>query len=67
MDPNETLKVLLKEASFFRDLLENDDPTITDEDYDRLNILLEHIEALDEWLSKGGFLPAKWGRRTGLH
>lgn len=24
--------------------------------------LMERLEALDEWLSKGGFLPADWGQ-----
>ena len=25
--------------------------------------LAEHAAALDQWLSKGGFLPAAWSRR----
>lgn len=24
--------------------------------------LIEHVEAMDEWLSRGGFLPTDWQR-----
>lgn len=29
--------------------------------------LAELVEALDEWIAKGGFLPARWKRRAGSH
>ena len=51
MDPNATLKELLY-------LLNNPTPDDYDcEDYTRF---LELFEALDEWLSSGGFLPDNW-------
>lgn len=25
--------------------------------------LCEHVKALDEWIKKGGFLPASWSRK----
>lgn len=27
---------------------------------DLVQELIEHVEALDEWITKGGFLPAEW-------
>lgn len=47
MDPNATLKELLE--------LVNSDlaPDFVDEIVDR-------VEALDQWLSHGGFLPDRW-------
>jgi hypothetical protein len=29
------------------------------------DLLADHFEALDDWLSKGGFLPADWQRDIG--
>jgi len=31
-------------------------------DYEPMLELIEHFEALDEWLSRGGFLPADWNK-----
>lgn len=55
MDPNETLREL-------REAIRRGDDMLT---------IAELWEALDEWLSKGGFFPAKWmthdtARRAGL-
>lgn len=51
MDPNATLaqiRHMVKEGSFCEDFAE----------------IAELIEALDEWLSKGGYLPAEWQGRS---
>lgn len=31
-----------------------------DDGKDAVEALVEHVRALDEWLSKGGFSPAAW-------
>ena len=46
MDPDETLRRL-------RELVRANN-------YDDYENILEHFDALDEWLSKGGFLPRAW-------
>jgi hypothetical protein len=50
MDPNETLREI---RELVRPGAEAQDP-----DGARLS---ELVQALDEWLSKGGFAPAEWG------
>ena len=55
MDPNEALKrirTIVNESSRTGDL----------PDSDQTETLLESIEALDAWLSHGGFLPKAWER-----
>lgn len=49
MDPNETLRMLRRWAAGMAD------PAWTSEE-DAQNAFTD----LDEWLSKGGFLPAEW-------
>lgn len=51
MDPNATLENI-------RSLIEEYDQ---DAPVD-VSELIEYVRALDEWLSKGGFLPAPWHR-----
>lgn len=53
MDVNETLETIRRLAANFRDTNWPWDDTETD-------LLIEHIEALDEWISNGGFLPLQW-------
>jgi hypothetical protein len=55
MDPNATLQEIRELVS---GILHDDEPT--DERTDRL---AELVQALDEWLSKRGFLPVQWGVR----
>lgn len=57
MDPNETLKRLRALTMNVLGQAENglDDP-------DSCFELAECAQALDEWISKGGFLPAAWSR-----
>ena len=64
MDPNETLKnlrSLTKHIIKTQDMIPLSfmDSTITAEDAVQM---AEWFEALDGWLSKGGFLPGRWAR-----
>jgi hypothetical protein len=54
MDPNETLKTILRLVKQWRFNGEWDE--------NETNALIEHVEYLDEWLSKGGFIPASWNK-----
>ena len=59
MDPNATLKELLEvveriEKEFFT---EGEAICVND-----LGTLIEGVVNLDEWLSKGGFLPDRWNK-----
>lgn len=51
MDPNEALRALRAAC----DKLDSDE-----EFHDATDVLYEHFRALDEWLSRGGFLPEAW-------
>lgn len=55
MDPNETLERLRMAVRAFRAC--NDE---FDRHWDHPETLVDAAEALDEWLSKGGFLPEAW-------
>lgn len=64
MDPNEALKTIRKITPSLREWGEAEewavDPTsLTNHDADLLE-LADAFEALDQWLAKGGFLPADW-------
>jgi hypothetical protein len=59
MDPNATLASI-------RELISDIDRRARDGEHigaDRAYALIEPIEALDTWLSRGGFLPTDWERR----
>jgi hypothetical protein len=57
MDPNATLAEI---RAALADMGRSD---ITPHEYaDAASVLHERIEILDEWLSKGGFLPDAWKR-----
>lgn len=51
MDPNETLRLL---REWTRNALNDEYPSLVALEG------AEHFEALDEWLSKGGFFPDDW-------
>lgn len=51
MDPNKTLKDLREIVSLYNE---------GDADHWEIERAVELVEALDEWLSKGGFLPEAW-------
>lgn len=55
MDPNTTLNTI-------REAIEDwNDGRI--DDREALACLVGDIDALDEWLTRGGFLPADWNRK----
>jgi hypothetical protein len=57
MDPDEALRTLRRAISEYWHAVANDDvPAERDAGHDAV----EAAEALDGWLSKGGFLPSGW-------
>lgn len=56
MDPNANLKELRELAAELIRLLDAEDHI----DENDVNRLCELVEALDQWISRGGFLPAAW-------
>jgi len=58
MDPNTALQNA-REALARREAAYSDRST---EENSAADDLAESFEALDAWLSKGGFLPAEWAR-----
>lgn len=60
MDPDAALAAIRKAVRELNKV--RDGATIAD--LDQLDYLIyefvEHVEALDEWITKGGFLPAAW-------
>lgn len=54
MDPNKLLEEIRTFSGVIRDT-EGDTPA-------EAVALAERMDALDEWLSKGGFLPGDWAR-----
>lgn len=65
MDPNEALKNLRDTIGLATALSDGDPVDFTAEQI--LADMTEDVQALDEWLSKGGFLPTDWrmSRRIG--
>lgn len=62
MDPNAALAEIRETAAIVRDRIDRgEDPDVDGS----VSVLVEHVEALDEWLSKGGFLPQDWLRGIG--
>lgn len=55
MDPNEALRLAREAAGELRQA--DDDDTLPGS---QVGQLVEAFEALDEWLTKGGFLPSDW-------
>lgn len=57
MDPEETLRRLREmTAAHFAGAYRDEEAAAN------LNEMAEHFDALDGWLSKGGFLPLAWRR-----
>lgn len=64
MDPQATLNIMLDRARAVLEWCdENEDASEGIEDDARE--LAEAVEALDAWISKGGFLPAAWDKARG--
>ncbi len=55
MDPDKCLEEIRKCAAVV-----NEQAEAGLSDFDACFHLAEHVAALDEWISKGGFLPAAW-------
>lgn len=49
MDPNKALEVIREEIQ-----------TYHTKGWVDTHSLMDHLEALDDWLTGGGFLPAEW-------
>lgn len=64
MDPNEALKRARKATARIRELQDKDPEALTKEEAEEHEQehenLVESFEALDGWLSNGGFLPTGW-------
>jgi hypothetical protein len=58
MDPNVALAKAREAAAILLDA--DDDGNFTDPATTNLGQLIESFQALDEWLSKGGFKPRAW-------
>jgi hypothetical protein len=57
VDPDETLKEIRRLSAIVRDRCDRgEDPDVDGSAAE----LAEAVQNLDEWLSKGGFLPAAW-------
>jgi hypothetical protein len=54
MDPNEILRLMREVVAEYRKPQPSSDSLLAD--------LVQQVEAMDEWLSKGGFLPSAWER-----
>lgn len=57
MDPNDTLNHLREVVKWWNE---------GDADASDLERAVESFEALDEWISRGGFLPDAWRPVTGI-
>lgn len=62
MDPNATLARIRELTA---SLLDSDADTGTAASIG--DQLAEHVQALDEWLVKGGFLPQAWAENCDFH
>lgn len=51
MDPNETLRIIRTQLTAWR--------SADQEGYDP-DVLAETVEALNDWLAKGGWMPTPW-------
>lgn len=69
MDPNANLKEQLEISATILKTWDdcNADGTLTSDQMefvsDQANRIAELVEALDGWMCKGGFAPARWGVR----
>jgi hypothetical protein len=71
MDPEKVLANLreaIRDAKYRDEAAFSADPALRlrrkhNIDYEPMLEFIENFEALDAWLTKGGFLPADWKRR----
>jgi hypothetical protein len=66
MDPNATLAELRSLVARATSLMDEDTghPSFCEVPNGVVADMIERIEALDEWLGKGGFLPAEWRAKS---
>jgi len=57
MDPNEALREITENIPVFWNPSTPKDTRLVMAEH-----IIEHVEALDQWLSKGGSLPQAWQR-----
>lgn len=59
MDPNEALRLAREAAANLASFLDRDG---ADEpvDYDMVDQLVTAVQSLDQWLTRGDFLPSDW-------
>lgn len=64
MDINEALRIIRENAARAQRMMDADTghPSFCEVDNSTVTSLLEAWSALDEWLSRGGFLPTAWER-----
>lgn len=63
MDPDANLERTRELVAEMIEKLDAEQPV----DEDDVNTLVEHVQALDTWISRGGFLPAAWTGRDIEH
>jgi hypothetical protein len=63
MDPDEALRQIERGFSEIDELRKESlaNPDTLEALANAGRVLTEHAEALNEWVGRGGFLPAKWG------
>jgi hypothetical protein len=66
MDPNEALRRMREAIGALNVLTGSDEPTAAAERAYHADVLAEHAEALDGWLSSGGFPPEAWNPRASV-
>lgn len=62
MDPDANLAQIRELRKFFMEPPDEMTPGLTNAFIDKAVELAALIEAQDEWMSKGGFLPADWAK-----
>jgi len=62
LDPDENLRESLLVAADVLEAVDGDEP-MGEGLLDDAARLAELVQAMDEWLRGGGFLPAAWGRK----
>ena len=60
VDPNETLRLLRASAKDIAETFDRDEEVASADAAE----LASYVQALDEWITKGGFLPKEWEKRT---
>jgi hypothetical protein len=64
VDINEALRIMSRNVARAQRLMDSDTghPAFCEVDNGTVSAIVEAWQALDEWLSRGGFLPTDWAR-----